>query len=247
MALDKLVVRGAREHNLKNIDLEIPRDKLVVITGLSGSGQEQPGLRHHLRRRPAPLCRVTLRLRPPVPGPDGEARRRPDRRAQPGHLHRPEGRRPQPALHRRHRDRGLRLPAPALRPHRPAALPQLRRSRSPSRRRRRSSTTSWRCPKAPRLLILAPLIKDRKGNHKTVFEDMQKQGYVRVRVNGEIYEVDRGPRTRPLQDAHDRGRRSTASSCAAREARATAATQAAPTSPASATRWRRRSSWATAC
>ncbi|MFM7581576.1 MAG: excinuclease ABC subunit UvrA, partial [Caldilinea sp.] len=39
MALDKLVVRGAREHNLKNIDLEIPRDKLVVITGLSGSGK----------------------------------------------------------------------------------------------------------------------------------------------------------------------------------------------------------------
>ena len=39
MALDKLIVRGAREHNLKNVDLEIPRDKLVVITGLSGSGK----------------------------------------------------------------------------------------------------------------------------------------------------------------------------------------------------------------
>ena len=37
--MDKLVVRGAREHNLKNIDVEIPRDKLVVITGLSGSGK----------------------------------------------------------------------------------------------------------------------------------------------------------------------------------------------------------------
>ena len=39
MALDKLIVRGAREHNLKNVDLEIPRDKMVVITGLSGSGK----------------------------------------------------------------------------------------------------------------------------------------------------------------------------------------------------------------
>ena len=39
MALDKLIVRGAREHNLKDVDLEIPRDKLVVITGLSGSGK----------------------------------------------------------------------------------------------------------------------------------------------------------------------------------------------------------------
>ena len=39
MSLDKIIVRGAREHNLKNIDVEIPRDKLVVITGLSGSGK----------------------------------------------------------------------------------------------------------------------------------------------------------------------------------------------------------------
>ena len=39
MAQDKIIVRGAREHNLKNIDVEIPRDKLVVITGLSGSGK----------------------------------------------------------------------------------------------------------------------------------------------------------------------------------------------------------------
>ena len=39
MASDKIVVRGAREHNLKNIDVEIPRDKLVVLTGLSGSGK----------------------------------------------------------------------------------------------------------------------------------------------------------------------------------------------------------------
>jgi excinuclease UvrABC ATPase subunit len=39
MTLDKIVVRGAREHNLKNIDVEIPRDRLVVITGLSGSGK----------------------------------------------------------------------------------------------------------------------------------------------------------------------------------------------------------------
>ena len=39
MASDKIVIRGAREHNLKNIDVEIPRDQLVVITGLSGSGK----------------------------------------------------------------------------------------------------------------------------------------------------------------------------------------------------------------
>ena len=48
-------VKGAREHNLKNIDIKIPRDKLVVLTGLSGSGKSVPGVRHHLRRGPAPL------------------------------------------------------------------------------------------------------------------------------------------------------------------------------------------------
>ncbi len=48
-------------------------------------------------------------------------------------------------------------------------------------------------PDGSRILILAPLIKDRKGHHKSIFEDLQKQGYVRVRVNGEIYEVTETP------------------------------------------------------
>ena len=54
MASDRIVIRGAREHNLKNIDLEIPRDRLVVITGLSGSGKsslafDTVGLGRHRR------------------------------------------------------------------------------------------------------------------------------------------------------------------------------------------------------
>ena len=44
MAMDKLIVKGARAHNLKNIDVTIPRDKLVVLTGLSGSGKSSLGL-----------------------------------------------------------------------------------------------------------------------------------------------------------------------------------------------------------
>ena len=49
MPQQDIIVKGAREHNLKNVDVTIPRDKLVVITGVSGSGQELPSLRHHLR------------------------------------------------------------------------------------------------------------------------------------------------------------------------------------------------------
>ena len=61
--IDHILIKGARENNLKNIDVEIPRDKLVVLTGLSGSGKSS-------------LAFETLYaegLRPDVPGPDGEA------------------------------------------------------------------------------------------------------------------------------------------------------------------------------
>jgi excinuclease ABC subunit A len=61
-------------------------------------------------------------------------------------------------------------------------------------------------PEGSRLLILAPIIKDRKGNHKSVFENLQKQGFARARVNGELYELDRGSRPGSLQDAHHRSR-----------------------------------------
>ena len=50
---ETISIRGARENNLKNVDLEIPRDKLVVLTGLSGSGKSSLAFRHHLRRGPA--------------------------------------------------------------------------------------------------------------------------------------------------------------------------------------------------
>ena len=107
-------VRGAREHNLKNVDLTIPRDRLVVFTGLSGSGQVVARLRHDLRRGPAPLRRVAVGLCAPVPRDDAEAGRRPDRRAFAGDLDRAEDDLQEPALHGRHGHRDLRLHAPAL-------------------------------------------------------------------------------------------------------------------------------------
>ena len=88
--------------------------------------QVEPCLRHDLRRGPAPLRRVAVGLRAPVPGPDGQARRRLDRGPLAGDLDRPEDHQPQPALDGRHRHRDLRLPAPALGPGRPSPLLQLR-------------------------------------------------------------------------------------------------------------------------
>ena len=122
----QIVVRGAREHNLKNVNVELPRDKLVVFTGSVRFGEVEPGLRHDLCGGAAPLRRVAELLCPPVPRPDGQARRRRHRRPVAGDLDRPEVGVAQPAIDRRHDHRGLRLPPPALRPHRRAALPQRR-------------------------------------------------------------------------------------------------------------------------
>ena len=119
-------VRGARTHNLKNIDLDLPRHKLVVITGLSGSGKSLARLRHALCRGAAALRREPLGLCAPVPAADGQARCRRDRGPVARDLHRAEGHLAQPALDRGHGHRDPRLPAPALRPRRHALLPRPR-------------------------------------------------------------------------------------------------------------------------
>ena len=155
MAHDWIAVRGARVHNLKNIDVDIPRDRLVVITGLSGLGQVVARLRHDLRGRAAPVRRVAVGLRPAVPRADGEAGRRSDRRPVAGDLDRAEDDRLESALDGRHGHRNLRLPAAALRQHRRAALPQLRqgdhqpvarahRRHGDALSRRTRASTSWR-------------------------------------------------------------------------------------------------------
>ena len=91
-----------------------------------GERQVEPRVRHALRRGAAALRREPVRLRAPVPRPDGQARRRPHRGPVAGHLDRPEDDEPQPALDGGDRHRDLRLPAPAVRPGRRAPLPDLR-------------------------------------------------------------------------------------------------------------------------
>ena len=99
-------------------------------------GQVLPGLRHSLRRGPAPLHRVPLLLRPPVPRADGQARRRPHRGHPAGHRHPAEGRGQEPPLDRGHGHRDLRFPPRALRPHRHRPLPPVRPARRPRHDRR---------------------------------------------------------------------------------------------------------------
>ncbi len=192
MALDKLVVRGAREHNLKNVDLEIPRDKLVVITGLSGSGKSSlafdtiyaEGQRRYVESLSAYARQFLGLMEKP-------------------NVDQIEGLSPAISIDQKGSGRNPRstvgtvtevydylrlLFARIGQPHCPNCGQPIAQQ-TPTQ----IVDNIMDMPEGARLLILAPLIKDRKGNHKSVFETMQKQGYVRARVNGEIYEVTEVP------------------------------------------------------
>ena len=192
MALDKLIVRGAREHNLKDIDLEIPRDKLVVITGLSGSGKSSlafdtiyaEGQRRYVESLSAYARQFLGLMEKP-------------------NVDQIEGLSPAISIDQKGAGRNPRstvgtvteiydylrlLYARIGQPHCPTCGEPITQQTATQ-----IVDSILEMPEGSRLLILAPLIKDRKGHHKSVFEEMQKQGFVRVRVNGETYEVTEAP------------------------------------------------------
>ncbi len=121
-------VRGAREHNLKNIDVDIPRDSLTVITGLSGSGKSSLAFDTIYAEGQRRYVEIALGLCAPVPRADGQAGRGQHRGPLAGDLDRAEDHQPQPAQHRRHGHRNPRLHAPALGAGRRALLASHRRA-----------------------------------------------------------------------------------------------------------------------
>ena len=185
MAQNKLIVRGAREHNLKDITVEIPRDQLVVITGLSGSGKSSlafdtiyaEGQRRYVESLSA-YARQFLGL---MEKPD---------------VDQIEGLSPAISIDQKGSSRNPRstvgtvteiydylrlLFARIGQPHCPNCGQPISRQTT-----EQIVDAILEYPERSRLLVLAPLIKDRKGEHKAVFEDIRKAGFVRVRVDGEI-------------------------------------------------------------
>jgi excinuclease ABC subunit A len=189
MSLEKIVVRGAREHNLKNIDVEIPRDKLVVITGLSGSGKSSLAFdtifAEGQRRYVESLSAYARQFLGQLEKPDVD------------HI---EGLSPAVSIDQKgvsHNPRStvgtvteiydyLRLLFARVGiPHCPqCGRPVMSQSAEQIVER------IQRMPQGSRIQILAPLVKARKGHHQSVFEDIRKAGFVRVRVNGEVRQVD---------------------------------------------------------
>lgn len=188
MAKDKIIIKGAKEHNLKNIDLEIPRDKLVVFTGLSDSGKSSlafdtiyaDGQRRYMESLSS-YARA-------VPGPDGKAQCGLHRGPFPGHLHRPENHLQEPPFHRGYRHRDLRLPAPALCTHWYSALPYLRQGDRAADGGPDGGPGAFPAG-GDRIQILAPVVRQRKGEHAKEFESARRSGYVRVRVDGNLYDL----------------------------------------------------------
>ena len=198
---DRLIIRGAREHNLRDVSLDLPRDALIVFTGLSGSGKSSLAFdtifAEGQRRYVESLSSYARQFLGQMDKPDVDF----IEGLSPGGLDRPEVDLAQPAVHGRHDHRGLRLPAAALRPGRRAALPDLWRARSPGRPRSRSSTGCSRWPEGTRFQVLAPVVRGRKGEYVDLFAELQSKGYARARVDGVVHPLTEPPKLKK-QEKH---------------------------------------------
>ncbi len=196
-----LVVRGAREHNLKNINVTIPRNRLVVITGLSGSGKSSLAFdtiyAEGHRRYVESLSAYARQFLGQMEKPD---------------VDRVDGLSPAISIEQKTTGRNPRstvgtmteiydylrlLFARAGTPHCPRCGRVITQQTIAQIQDRLLSMTP-----GTRVAILAPLVRGRKGEHRKVLETIEKEGFVRVRVNGEVLEIENVP---PLekQKKHD--------------------------------------------
>lgn len=188
MAFDKIVVKGARAHNLKNIDITIPRDKLVVITGLSGSGKSSLAFdtiyAEGQRRYVESLSSYARQFLGQMEKPDVDSI---------------EGLSPAISIDQKTTSRNPRstvgtvteiydylrlLFARIGKPHCPDHGIEIT-----SQTIEQMVDRIMTYPEKTRLQIMAPVISGRKGEHKSLFTEISKQGFVRVRVDGEIRDL----------------------------------------------------------
>ncbi len=191
--MDKILVRGARTHNLKNIDLELPRDKLIVITGLSGSGKSSlafdtiyaEGQRRYVESLSA-YARQFLSL---MEKPDVD------------HI---EGLSPAISIEQKSTSHNPRstvgtvteihdylrlLYARVGTPHCPQHDTVLE-----AQPISQMVDQILALPEGSKILLLAPLVRERKGEHTQLLEEQRASGFLRVRIDGALYELDQLPK-----------------------------------------------------
>jgi excinuclease ABC subunit A len=188
MPLDRIVVHGAREHNLKNIDVIIPRDKLVVITGLSGSGKSSLAFdtifAEGQRRYVESLSSYARQFLGQLEKPDLD------------HI---DGLSPAISIDQKSTSRNPRSTVGTVTEiydYLRLLYARIGHPHCPNCGREVSQQTVQQIvdaitdkPDGTRLMLLAPLVRGRKGEYRQVFEDMRRAGYVRVRVDGETRDL----------------------------------------------------------
>lgn len=188
MAFDKIIVKGAKMHNLKNIDVEIPRDKLTVITGLSGSGKSTlafdtiyaEGQRRYVESL-STYARQFLQL---MEKPDVESI---------------EGLSPAISIDQKTAPRNPRSTVGTVTEiydHLRLLFARIGTPHCPKCGRPIVRQTSTQIvdhvaalPIGKKIILLSPLVQGRKGEHDKVFERVKKDGFVRVRIDGEIHSI----------------------------------------------------------
>ncbi len=188
MALDKIVVKGARAHNLKNIDVTIPRDQLVVVTGLSGSGKSSLAFdtiyAEGQRRYVESLSAYARQFLGQMDKPDVDSI---------------EGLSPAISIDQKTTSRNPRSTVGTVTEiydYLRLLYARVGKPVCPNHGIEITSQTVEQMvdrileyPERTKLQVLAPVVSGRKGAHVKVLEDIKKQGYVRVRVDGEMLEL----------------------------------------------------------
>ena len=190
--MDTIHVRGARTHNLKNIDLDIPRDKLVVITGLSGSGKSSLAFdtlyAEGQRRYVESLSTYARQFLSMMEKPDVD------------HV---EGLSPAISIEQKstsHNPRSTVGTITEIYDYLRLLFARAGEPRCPDHGQPlRAQTVSQMVdqvlsmPEGTKLMLLAPVVKDRKGEHLHLFDSLRRQGFIRARIDGLVCDLDEAP------------------------------------------------------
>ncbi|TNF34835.1 MAG: excinuclease ABC subunit UvrA [Gammaproteobacteria bacterium] len=190
--MDTIHIRGARTHNLKNIDLDLPRDKLVVITGLSGSGKSSLAFdtlyAEGQRRYVESLSTYARQFLSMMEKPDVD------------HI---EGLSPAISIEQKstsHNPRSTVGTITEIYDYLRLLYARAGEPRCPDHGKPLKAQTVSQMvdqvlamPEGTKLVLLAPLVRERKGEHQKILQNLMARGFIRARINGEVVEIDEAP------------------------------------------------------
>ncbi|HAT1659986.1 TPA: excinuclease ABC subunit UvrA [Legionella pneumophila] len=188
-----ITIRGARTHNLKNLDLDLPRDKLIVITGLSGSGKSSLAFdtlyAEGQRRYVESLSAYARQFLSMMEKPDVDSI---------------EGLSPAISIEQKatsHNPRSTVGTITEIYDYLRLLYARVGEPRCPTHHTSLHAQTISQMvdqvlalPEDSKVMILAPVVRERKGEHVQLLQQLQVQGYVRARIDGELYELDSPPK-----------------------------------------------------